>query len=243
MKDLSKINFAHLNEDNQTQLLINYKDIFLYSALTSQYENVRELAFLYGSNNCVSSSSINTAVIYLMANSNKEDLLIQILNYWKFKIDEESLKELSIRSNSEIRLAVAQNPDTPSYILNDMFKNACYYYVRCGNEEEINAVMHNPNFEIASAKNYAMEYILAEYSKDEQEKIFSKLNDAMELDDIFIEAIRDLIDKKIENEFVSILEDPNFYYNKGLEKMVIESFPDDYKWVIPKINHVLDSKN
>ena len=137
--NLCKINFAKLSEENQKQLLENFKDTFLYSALTSQYENIRELAFLYGSNNYVSSSALNTALIYLMANSNKEELLIQILNYWKFKVKEESLEELSIRSNPAIRLAVAQNPDTPSHILNDMFKNACYYYVRCENEEEIDA--------------------------------------------------------------------------------------------------------
>lgn len=62
---LRNLDFARLSENNQTVVFKNYKDAFLFDALTSSYESVRELAFSYGLNRCVSSYAVNLTLKYL----------------------------------------------------------------------------------------------------------------------------------------------------------------------------------
>ena len=176
-----------------------------------------------------------------MMHSNKEDLIAEILEYWKFDIEKEVLEELSIRSNPKIRLAVAKNPDTPTDILKSMFKDSCYYYIRQGEEKEIDAILHNPNFPISFAENYLGENILAEYHIDAQKLLLLKIRNAMDLSDIFIKVTRDMVDSRNEDEFIAIVKNPKFSYNKMIEHMLIKTFPEDYKWIVPKIQHILES--
>ena len=63
----------------------------------------------------------------------------------------------------------------------------------------------------------------------------------MDLSDIFIKVTRDMVDSRNEDEFIAIVKNPKFSYNKMIEHMLIKTFPEDYKWIVPKIQHILES--
>lgn len=142
-----EVQFKDLNEKGQRRLFTENKTLFLYDALTSEYESIQALPLQFKDE--YSSETLNSIikkVLSKMLLSKECDLILEFLNIPGFELDEDLRKDLSFSQFYPIKCWVAKSEKTSTEILKSMFLHDVCYSVWSNWYVLLDLIISNPNF-------------------------------------------------------------------------------------------------
>jgi len=211
-----QIGFKDLSEEMQKKMYLRDEEKFKKEAAKSQYASVRKLVL--ETVDC-DSETLDEVFKEEIEKYKKYENLKVIWNQTNFKKDDEKRKQLAELDNKKIRLLVAEDKESSSEFLNQMFQ----YEIEHDKEYDvIRAILKNSNFKMDDDTRKALA------SSDDEDYRIMVARDKETSSEFLNLLLRKEVGDEGDGEVIeAILDNPNFKMDNDTRKLYATSENDE----------------